>query len=147
MHDTGNTFKRFYVIKDRQAIVFLDTFFAPLSLLHSCPRNLPVYKVMQTLAEMGIYRDNLSPIVIGDNLSPIIVISQNKFDLSITDIAFVTYFVIADKLSQLTIFQARSVLISKLVSWRYGENTRCPLGLVVISKIISLFCFISRQSL
>ena len=44
-----NTFKRFYIrpIKNRQAIVFLDTFFAPLSLLHSCLRNL--YKVIWTL--------------------------------------------------------------------------------------------------
>ena len=43
---------------------------------------------------MGIYRDNLSAIVIGDNFLPIIVIAQNSFDLSITDIAFVIYFVI-----------------------------------------------------
>ena len=42
-----NTFKRFYIINDRQAIVFSDTFFAPLSLLHSCPRNL--YEVIRTL--------------------------------------------------------------------------------------------------
>ena len=49
---------------------------------------------------MGIYRDNLSAIVIGDNLLPIIVIAQNSFDLSITDIDFVTRFVIADKLSR-----------------------------------------------
>ena len=48
---------------------------------------------------MGIYRDNLSAMVFGDNLLPIIVIVQNIFDLSITDIAFVT-FVIADKLSR-----------------------------------------------
>ena len=39
-------------------------------------------------SEMGIYRDNLSAIVIGDNLLLIIVIAQNSFDLSITDIAF-----------------------------------------------------------
>ena len=39
----------------------------------------------------------LSAIVIGDNLLPIIVIAQNSFDLSITDIAFVLYFAIADK--------------------------------------------------
>ena len=39
--------------------------------------------------EMAIYRDNLSAIVIGDKLLPIIVIAENKFDLSITDIAFV----------------------------------------------------------
>ena len=49
---------------------------------------------------MGIYLDNLSAIVIGDNFLPIIFIAQNKFDLSITDIAFVIYFVIADKLSR-----------------------------------------------
>ena len=46
-------------------------------------------------AEMGIYRDNLLAIVIGDNLLPIIVIAQNSFDLSTTDIAFSIYFVIA----------------------------------------------------
>ena len=50
--------------------------------------------------EMGIYRDNLSAIVIGDNLLPIIVIAQHSFDLLITDIAFAIYFVIADKLSR-----------------------------------------------
>ena len=49
---------------------------------------------------MGIYCDNLSAIVIGDNFLPIIVIAQNGLDLSTTDIAFVIYFVIADKLSQ-----------------------------------------------
>ena len=50
--------------------------------------------------EMGIYRDKSSAIVIGNNLLPIIVIAQNSLDLSITDIAFVLYFVIADKLSR-----------------------------------------------
>ena len=49
---------------------------------------------------MEIYSDNLPAIVIGDNLLPIIVIAQNSFDLSITDIAFAIYFVIADKLSR-----------------------------------------------
>ena len=49
---------------------------------------------------MGIYRDNLSAIVIGDNFLPIIVIAQNSFDLSIIDNAFVIYLVIADKLSR-----------------------------------------------
>ena len=51
-------------------------------------------------AEMGIYRDNLSAIVIGDNFLSIIVIAQNSLDLSITVIAFVIYSVIADKLSR-----------------------------------------------
>ena len=60
---------------------------------------------------MGIYRDNLSAIVIGDNLLPIIVIAQNSFDLSITDIAFSMYFVIANKLSRQTILCAHSVKI------------------------------------
>ena len=54
----------------------------------------------KSLSEMGIYRDNLSAIVIGDNFLSIIVIAQNDFDLSITVIAFVIYFVIADKLSR-----------------------------------------------
>ena len=49
---------------------------------------------------MGIYRDNLSAMVIGDTFLPIIVIAQNSFDLSITHIDFVIYFVIADKLSR-----------------------------------------------
>ena len=49
---------------------------------------------------MGIYRDELSAIVIGDNFLTIIVIAQNGLDLSITDIAFAIYFVIADKLSR-----------------------------------------------
>ena len=40
---------------------------------------------------MGIYRHNLSAIVIGDNVLPIIVIAQNSLDLSITDNAFVIY--------------------------------------------------------
>ena len=55
-----------------------------------------------TGAEMGIYWNNLSAIVIGDNLLPIIAITQSSFDFSITDrpIAFVIYFVIADKLSR-----------------------------------------------
>ena len=51
-------------------------------------------------SEMGVYRDNLSAIVIGDNFLSIIVIAQNSLDLSITVIAFVIYFVIADKLSR-----------------------------------------------
>ena len=38
--------------------------------------------------------------VIGDNLLPIIIIAQNSFDLSITNIVFIIYFVIADKLSR-----------------------------------------------
>ena len=49
---------------------------------------------------MDIYRDNLSAIVIGDNFLPIVVIAQNSLDLSITDIAFAIYVVIADKLSR-----------------------------------------------
>ena len=49
----------------------------------------------------SIIRDgHLSQKFISDNLLPIIVITQNMFDLSITDIAFVIYFVIVDKLSR-----------------------------------------------
>ena len=67
---------------------------------------------------MGIYRDKLSEII----LLPIIVIAQNSFDigLSITDIAFVRYFVITDKLSRWTIFYAYSVQnfkVSELALW------------------------------
>ena len=51
---------------------------------------------------MAIYRDNLSAIVIGDNLVPIFVIAEKSFDLSITDIAFIIYFVIVDKLLRYT---------------------------------------------
>ena len=58
---------------------------------------------------MGIYRDNLSAIVIGDNFLSIIVIAQNNFDSSTTVIAFVIFFVIADKLSRQAIFYAPSV--------------------------------------
>ena len=53
---------------------------------------------IQLLSEMGIYRDNLSAIVIGDNFLSIIVIAKNSLDLSITVIAFAISFVIADKL-------------------------------------------------
>ena len=49
---------------------------------------------------MGNHRDGLSVIVIGENFLPIIVIAQNSLDLSITDIAFVVYFVLAYKLSR-----------------------------------------------
>ena len=59
-----------------------------------------LFGAYKLLTEMGIYRDNLSAIVIGDNFLSIIVIAQNSFDLSITVIAFVIYFVIADKLSR-----------------------------------------------
>ena len=59
-------------------------------------------KIVFTSAEakMGIYRDDLSAIVIGDNFLPIILIAQISFDLSITGITFVIYFAIADKLSR-----------------------------------------------
>ena len=62
----------------------------------TCSAVYMVYKY----SEMGIYRDNSSAIVIGDNFLSIIAIAQNSLDLSITVIAFVIYFVIADKLSR-----------------------------------------------
>ena len=55
-----NTFKHFYIIKDRQAIVFLDTFFAPLSLLHSCPRNLQVTKLYGLWATPEVYNERVA---------------------------------------------------------------------------------------
>ena len=54
---------------------------------------------------MGIYRDNFLPII---------VIAQNSLDLSITDIAFAIYFVIA-------INDSLCTQCSKLGSWRYGK--------------------------
>ena len=47
--------------------------------------------------------------IYGDNLLPIIAIAQNGFHLSITDIAFVRYVVITDKLWRQTILYAHSV--------------------------------------
>ena len=51
---------------------------------------------------MGVYRDNLSSIVIDGNNQIISTdyrySAQNRFVLSLTDIAFAIYFVIADKL-------------------------------------------------
>ena len=58
---------------------------------------MPLHRLAMT--RDGHLSDNLSAIVIGDNFLLIIVIAQNSLDLSITDIAFVIYFVIADKLS------------------------------------------------
>ena len=55
---------------------------------------------MDEQAEMAICRENLSTIAIDGNLLPIIVIAKNSFELRITDIAFVIYFVIAAKLSR-----------------------------------------------
>ena len=68
--------------------------------LNAKDQNLGCLRGTGLLAEMGIYRDNLSAIVIGDNFLSIIVIAQNSLDLSITVIAFVIYSVIADKLSR-----------------------------------------------
>ena len=76
---------------------------------------------------MGIYRGSLSAIIYYR-------LSLSLKMVLITDIAFVTYFVIADKLSRQTILYAYSVQTSELVSWRYGKNTRCPLSLVAIFK-------------
>ena len=84
-----------------------------------------MYKITISHTEIGIYRDNFSPLI---------VIAQKSFDLSITDIAFVIYLVIADKLSRETIFYAHSAQTSELMSWRYGKNTRCPLSLIAIFK-------------
>ena len=68
--------------------------------LNVCISLNTLYEVFILSSEMGIYRDNLSAIVISDIFLPIIVIAQNSLDLSTTDIAFVIYFVIADKLSR-----------------------------------------------
>ena len=92
---------------------------------------------------MGIYRHNLWAIVIGDNFLPIIVIAQNSLDLSITDIAFVIYFVIADKLSRQTILYAHTVQsegVGAVAKFTISIKSCCHL------KNLSLFCLISLQS-
>ena len=71
--------------------------FTNLSTLIYCPRWF--LSIAATDRNRHLSRD-LSAIVIDDNLLPIIIIAQNNFDLSITDIAFVIYFAIADKLSR-----------------------------------------------
>ena len=45
---------------------------------------------------MGIYQDNQSVIIYYH--TTYIIIAQNSFDSSITDIAFIIYFVIVDEL-------------------------------------------------
>ena len=47
------------------------------------------------MVESGIYRDDYL-----DNLLPIVVVTQNSFDRSISNIAFVICFVIAEKSSR-----------------------------------------------
>ena len=78
---------------------------------------------------MGVYRNNLLPII---------VITQKSFDLSITDIAFVIYFVIA-------INDSLCTQCSILASWRYGKNTRCPVSLFAVLKK-SLFVLLNTTA-
>ena len=81
---------------------------------------------------MGIYRDNLSAVVIGDNLTPIIAITQNSFDLSITYIAFVIQYILLLPINyrDKRFFMPPVFKTLKLESWRYGKSTRCPLVLL-----------------
>ena len=66
-------------------------------------------QISRVLSEMGICGDNLSAIVIGDLLPIKIIIAKNSFDLLITNIVFVIYFAMADKLLRKTIHHAHSV--------------------------------------
>ena len=73
---------------------------------------------------MGIYHDNLSAIVIGDNFLPIIVIAQNSFDLSITNIAFVISYILLSPINYRdkqffmhTVFKVRELALP--------QNSRC----------------------
>ena len=69
--------------------------------LHTHPIHSPTPLFTHPTSSLTFPRDgHLSAIVIGDNFLLIIVIAQNSLDLSITVIAFVIYFVIADKLSR-----------------------------------------------
>ena len=80
---------------------------------------------------MGIYRDNISAIIyyrLSLSLKPVLI-----YRLPIS-FRHILCFVIADKLSRLAIFYACIVKNSKLVSWRYGKNTRCPLNLAAVLK-------------
>ena len=85
--------------------------------------------------EVSIFRDNSSAIVIGDNSLPIIVIAQNSLDLSNTDIAFVIYFVIADKLI-IAVNDSLCTQCSKLGSWRYGKIYGVDKVLMQIKKCL-----------
>ena len=78
---------------------------------------------------MGIYRDNLS----ATTFLPIIVYAQNSFDLSTTDIAFATVYILLSP-------------INYRDNWGNGKNTRCPLSLVAIQENLSLFRLMPRQS-
>ena len=87
-------------------------------------------------AEMGIYWHIYSAIVIGDNLLPINVIAQNSFDLSIINIAFVIYFIIA-------INEYSCLRWSKLVNWRSVKNYTESMKFCCNLK--TSFCFVSRH--
>ena len=80
---------------------------------------------------MGIYRDNFLPII---------VIAQNSLDLSITDIVFVMYFVIA-------INDSLCTQCSKLGSWRYGKIHGVDKALLYFTKSLFVVFNPARQSL
>ena len=93
--------------------------------------------------EMGIYRDNLSAIVIGDNLLPIIVIAQNSSDLSITDIASIIYLLSPINYCDKRFFMHTVFKISELALWKkYAVFMKSCCNL----KNFSLFCLKPRQS-
>ena len=53
-----NTFKRFYITKNRQAIVFLDTFLAPLSLNNVTNDSLNLYVSYTDFAKKQLDSDS-----------------------------------------------------------------------------------------
>ena len=61
-------------------------------------------------SEIGIYRDNLSPIII--------VIAQNSFDLSITDIAFVIYLLSSIKYYDKRFFMHIVFRVREMALWK-----------------------------
>ena len=69
---------------------------------------------------MGIYRDDLLTIVIGDNLLLVIDIAQNSFDLSITDIAFVISYVLLSPINyhDKRFFMDTVFKVSDLAQWK-----------------------------
>ena len=109
------------------------------SFVHSTePKKSFIYKRFCQQSKIGMYRDNLS----------IIIIAQNGFDLSITAIVFVMYFVIA--INDSLCLQCSNFKVSELALW---NKYTCPLSLITILFVLfnataeSVNCFLSLKNL
>ena len=88
---------------------------------------------------MGVYRDNLSAIVIDDNLFSIIVITQTSFDLSITDIAFVISYMLVSPMNyrDKQFFMQTAFKVSELALWKkYTVSIKCCCSLKKILFVL-----------